>query len=88
MPVVRVLEDGTRVYATGNRYKPVAPENRIYKRHVPDVEGAFRVAGTWYLPLPLIPDEARSWPDTRGMDPTRTKRARRKDLRSAKTQSR
>lgn len=61
---IRILEDGTRVYSNGTRYKPVAPEDRIYKVRKPPVEGAVRVGGDWYPPLPLLPDEARSWPAT------------------------
>ena len=64
MSRIKTLEDGTRVYSNGTRYKPVPPEARIYKKHKPPVEGAFRVGGTWYLPLPLLPDEQRSLPVT------------------------
>jgi len=62
---IKTLEDGTRVYSNGTRYKPVADEDRVNKKHKPPVEGAFRVGDRWYLPLPLLPDEARSLPATR-----------------------
>jgi len=62
---IRVLEDGTRVYSNGTRYKPKAPEDRTYGVRKPSVEGAERWGGFWFLPLDLLPLEARSWPETR-----------------------
>lgn len=62
---IRVLPDGTRVYSNGTRYKPKAPEERKYAVRKPPVEGAERWGGDWLLPLPLLPLEARSWPETR-----------------------
>ena len=61
--VIKVLPDGTRIYSNYTRYKPKA--DRVYGIRKPAVEGAFRVGGTWYLPLSLEPLEARSWPETR-----------------------
>lgn len=62
---ITVLEDGTRVYSNGTRYKPKAEEDRIYAVRKPPVEGAVRLGGTWFHPLALLPQEARSWPETR-----------------------
>lgn len=62
---IRVLEDGTRVYSNGTRYKPKAAADRIYGIRKPPVPGAERWGGHWLLPLPLLPLAARSWPETR-----------------------
>ena len=62
---IRVLEDGTRVYSNGTRYKPKAPEDRAYAVRRPPVAGAVRMGGVWFHPLVLLPLEARSWPETR-----------------------
>jgi len=65
---IEVLEDGTRVYSNGTRYKPKAPEARLYARRKPPdeaVEGFSRFGGLWLPPLPLLPQEARSLPETR-----------------------
>lgn len=63
---ITVLEDGTRVYSNGTRYRPKAPEERVYARRQPPPEaGAVRWGGTWLLPLDLLPVEARLWPPTR-----------------------
>ena len=65
---IRVLEDGTRVYSNGTKYKPKAPEDRIYGVRKPPPEaadGVVRWGGLWLQPLPLLPLEARSWPETR-----------------------
>ena len=62
---VKVLEDGTRVYSNYTRYRPVPPEERKYGVKKPPVEGAVRMGGTWFHPLALLPQEARSWPETR-----------------------
>lgn len=62
---IKVLEDGTRVYSNGTRYRPVPPEERKYKVRKPPVEGAVRLGDVWYHPLVLLPQEARSWPETR-----------------------
>ena len=63
--VIKELPDGTRVYSNYTRYKPVAPEERKYRVNKPDVPGAVRRGGTWYLPLTLLDDDARVLPETR-----------------------
>lgn len=60
----RTEPDGTRVYTTGNRYKPVAEEDRVLGRRKPDHPEAVRFYGRWFLPLDLLPDEARTMPET------------------------
>jgi hypothetical protein len=62
---IKVLEDGTRVYSNGTRYKPKAPEERVYRVRKPAQEGAVWWGGGWRLPLDLLPLEARLWPETR-----------------------
>lgn len=62
---IRVLEDGTRVYSNGTRYKPKAPEERKYAVRKPPVEGAVRLGDVWYEPLALLPGDQRLWPETR-----------------------
>jgi hypothetical protein len=64
------LEDGTRVYDHGLQYKPLAPEERKYKVRKPDDPRAVRFKGDWLLPLPLLPDENRVWPETVADDET------------------
>lgn len=59
------LEDGTRVYANGHRYKPVSPEKRKRAVRKPDDPRAVRWRGEWLLPLEVIPDDQRSMPPTR-----------------------
>lgn len=59
------LEDGTRVYENGHRYKPLAPEERKRAVRKPDDPRAVRWRGEWLLPLPLIPDDERHLPATR-----------------------
>lgn len=63
--VVRVLEDGTRVYASYHRYKPVPPEKRKYGVNKPDDPRAVRFHGKWFLPLPLLVGSDRVMPETR-----------------------
>lgn len=63
--VIRVEADGTRVYSNYTRYKPKAPEERVYAQRRPAVADAVRWGGTWLLPLDLLPAEARLWPETR-----------------------
>lgn len=63
--VIRVEPDGTRVYSNYTRYKPKAPEDRVYQVRKPAQEGAVLWGSTWLLPLVLLPIEARSWPETR-----------------------
>lgn len=62
---VIVLEDGTRVYKNYVKYKPIPAEQRKYAVRKPDDPSAFRFRGEWFLPLPLVDDEARSMPETR-----------------------
>jgi hypothetical protein len=57
---IKVLEDGTRVYSNGTRYRPVPPEQRAYATRKPPVAGAERRGGVWFLPLDLLPLAARS----------------------------
>lgn len=61
---VRIEPDGTHVYANYHRYKPVPKEKRKYAVRKPSDPDAFRVGGVWYLPLPLLPDQAREMPET------------------------
>lgn len=63
--ILRVEEDGTRVYANYLRYKPVPLEDRKIGVNKPDDPRAQRFYGRWFLPLPLVPDEARIVPETR-----------------------
>jgi hypothetical protein len=62
---VRVLEDGTRVYANGVRYRPKPVEERAYKVRRPDDPQAVRWRGTWFVPPDLLPEERRVMPPTR-----------------------
>lgn len=63
--VIKVLEDGTRVYSNYTRYRPKAPEERVRQSLRPAEEGAVRWGSLWFLPLALLPGEARLWPETR-----------------------
>ena len=62
-PAYELLEDGTRVYKGGARYKPKAPEERLIGVNKPDDPRALRFHGRWFLPLPLVDD--RVMPETR-----------------------
>lgn len=62
---VRVLEDGTRVYANGVRYKPVAPNIRRNKVRKPEHPNAVRWHGLWIILPELRAEEARVLPETR-----------------------
>lgn len=75
---LRKEADGTLVYTNYLRYKPVPLEERKYKKHKPDDERAVRFHNTWYLPMELLPDEERVFPDTLGQDLKRTRKARRR----------
>jgi hypothetical protein len=59
------LEDGTRRYSNYTRYRPVPKEQRKYAVRKPDVPGAVRFHGAWFLPLPLLAMEERVFPETR-----------------------
>lgn len=60
------LDDGTRVYASGGRYRPKAPEDRVYAVRKPEDPRAVRYRGDWFLPLDVLPDEERGpVPETR-----------------------
>ena len=60
----RTLEDGTRVYSGGMKYRPVAREARKYRVRRPDSATAVRWGGQWLEPLDLLPDEERTMPVT------------------------
>lgn len=64
-PIREILEDGTRVYTNGVRYKPVAPADRVNGVNKPDVPGAVRFHGLWFPPLVLLPEQERRMPLTR-----------------------
>lgn len=56
---IRTLEDGTRVYSNGTRYKPKKPV-------VDRPAGAVRWNKQWLDPLPLLSEDARkNFPETR-----------------------
>jgi hypothetical protein len=62
---IRVLEDGTRVYANGHRYKPKTMAERKYGVNKPDDPRAVRFHTKWFLPLEVLPDAQREMPVTR-----------------------
>ena len=62
---IRVQEDGTRVYASYHRYKPLSDEERKYARRQPDDPRAVRWGGQWFLPLEVLPEAERVMPATR-----------------------
>jgi hypothetical protein len=59
------LPDGTRLYWNNVRYRPVAPEDRIYAKHKPDDPRAVRYLDNWYLPLEVLSEDRRTMPPTR-----------------------
>lgn len=61
--VIKVLEDGTRVYSNYTRYRP--REQRAYEIRKPEDPRAVRWFGEWLLPLDLLADEQREVPETR-----------------------
>lgn len=67
---IRTEPDGTRVYADGHRYRPKAPQERVNGVRKPDHPDAVRFHGDWFLPLPVLPEEARTMPATRPDDQT------------------
>lgn len=62
---IRVLEDGTRIYADGHRYKPKPPAERKNQSRRPDHQDAVRFHGQWFVPLDVLPDGERRMPETR-----------------------
>lgn len=62
---IKVLEDGTRVYADYHRYTPKPEAERVYQRRKPDDPRAVRFGTEWLLPLDLAPEGARVMPETR-----------------------
>ena len=67
---VRVLEDGTRVYADYHRYRPLSGDERTYGVRKPDDPRAVRFHTKWFLPLELLDDGDRVMPETRPDDQT------------------
>lgn len=62
---IKTEPDGTRVYSRFQRYRPVPPEERKKGVRKPDDPRAVRFHGQWFLPLSVLPDEARVMPETR-----------------------
>ncbi len=73
---IRVMEDGSRVYADYHRYVPVPEAERKYRRLKPDNPEAVYFAKRWWLPLEVVPDEERVMPETRPDSLTLEHRAR------------
>lgn len=65
MKAVQVLEDGTRVYAGGARYRPKPEGERLIGSNRPDDPRAVRFHGRWFLPIDVLPDNGRTMPPTR-----------------------
>jgi hypothetical protein len=61
---VRVLEDGTRVYANGVRYRPVSDDKRRNKKRRPEDPRAVRWYNQWVILPELVADDDRSMPET------------------------
>jgi hypothetical protein len=61
---VRVLEDGTRVYANGVKYKPVAADERRNKVRRPEDPRAVRWYSEWLILPELAPENFRHMPET------------------------
>lgn len=62
---VAVLEDGTRVYAGGARYKPKPVDQRLIGVNRPADPLAVRYHTRWFLPLELLDDNVRTMPESR-----------------------
>lgn len=62
---VRILEDGTRVYANGVKYKPVSKEKRKHRVRKPEHPRAVRWHGLWLILPELLDERARVLPETR-----------------------
>lgn len=75
---IKVLEDGTRVYSNGTRYKPVAPEDRKRKTRKPESKTAFFWRGEWHEPHTFLDDDERDDParivKSAGLRPPRSPR--------------
>lgn len=67
-PLLRVEPDGTRVYSSYVRYKPKKLSERTYAVRKPDDPRAVRFGSQWFVPFEVLPDEARSLPETRPDD--------------------
>lgn len=61
----RELEDGTRVYANGVKYKPKKISERKYKIRKPAHPDAVRWHGEWFVPPELMDLMDRVMPSTR-----------------------
>jgi hypothetical protein len=81
---IRAEPDGTRVYSNYGRYRPVSDEDRKYARRKPDRSDAVLWCSLWYLPFDVLPEEARTMPDTSGSDTKLIRTLRRKDNRRKK----
>jgi hypothetical protein len=75
LPIRRVEDDGTRVYAGYHRYKPMADADRKKAVRKPDDPRAVRFRCDWFLPLEVLPDEQRVMPQTRPDEEILTHRA-------------
>jgi hypothetical protein len=62
---VRVLEDGTRIYRNGMKYKPMDDADRTYRVRKPADPSAVRWRGVWFIPPTLLPETQRVMPETR-----------------------
>lgn len=62
---IKISPDGERIYADGHRYRPLSPEERTHAVRRPDDPRAVRFHGLWFLPLEVLPDDAREMPQTR-----------------------
>lgn len=72
---IKVLPDGTHWYKDGHGYKPKPEAERKYAKRKPDDPRAVRYRSDWYLPLDVLPDEARVMPETRPDEETLEHRA-------------
>lgn len=54
-----------RTYKSGKKYRKLLPEERKIGVNKPDDPRAVRLYGRWYLPLPVLADDARVLPDTK-----------------------
>jgi hypothetical protein len=62
---IRVLEDGTRVYSNGTRYKPKPLAERKYKVRKPADPRAVRWGGKWWVEPEVVDENKRIMPLTR-----------------------